>query len=89
MLRVNQDLLGMDLKGDLGLDSAGYQYGDAMLRATEEGLWIDYVFLNPKTGNQEYKHSWAVRRDGLLFGSGWYQILPAFPAKATDPSPGS
>ena len=75
---VNQGLLGMDLKGDLGVDSTGYRYGDVMLGATEEGHWVDYVFQNPETGTQEYKHSWVVSRDGLLFGSGWYQILPNF-----------
>ena len=75
---LNQDLLGMDLKGDLGVDSTGYRFGEVMLGATERGLWVDYVFLNPATGNQEYKHSWAVRKDGLLFGSGWYQVLPSF-----------
>ena len=75
---ANQDLLGMDLKGDMGVDSTGYRFGDVMLGATERGLWVDYVFLNPATGNQEYKHSWVVRRDGLLFGSGWYQVLPSF-----------
>ncbi len=68
--------LGRDLKGDLGVDSAGYRFGDVMLEAGEDGLWVDYLFLNPNTGNQEYKHSWVVRHDGLLFGSGWYQILP-------------
>lgn len=73
---ADQDLLGMDLKEDLGLDSAGYRFGDVMLEATEQGLWVDYIFLNPATGNQEYKHAWVVRRDGLLFGSGWYQVLP-------------
>ena len=56
--------------------------------ATEGGLWVDYVFPNPGTGNQECRHSWIVRRDGLLFGSGWYQVLPAFPGQAPDPSPG-
>ena len=59
---LNQDLLGMDLKGDLGVDSTGYRFGEVMLGATERGLWVDYVFLNPATGNQEYKHSWAVRK---------------------------
>ncbi len=78
---ANPDLLGMDLKGELGVDSAGYRFGDVMLGATEEGLWVDYLFLNPATGNQEYKHSWVVRHDGLLFGSGWYQILPTIAAQ--------
>ena len=75
---ANQALLGMDLKGELGVDSTGYRFGEVMAGATERGLWVDYVFLNPATGKQEYKHAWAVRRDGLLFGSGWYQVLPSF-----------
>ena len=81
---ANQDLLGMDLKGDLGVDSAGYRFGDVMLGATEQGLWVDYGFLNPATGNQEYKHAWVVRHNGLLFGSGWYQVLPSFPVKSAE-----
>ena len=83
----NPELLGMDLRGSLGLDSHGYQFGDVMVQATEQGLWVDYVFQNPNTGNQEYKHSWVVKRDGLLFGSGWYQVLPASPLAASKSDP--
>ena len=82
LANANQELLGMNLKGDLGIDSAGYRFGDVMLKATEQGLWVDYVFLNPATGNQEYKHAWVVRKDGLLFGSGWYQVLPVIPPQS-------
>ena len=72
----NPALLGQDLKGSLGVDQTGYRFGDAMLRATEEGLWVDYLFLNLATSHQEFKHSWVVRHDGLLIGSDWYQVLP-------------
>ena len=75
----NQNLLGQDLKGDL----AGYRFGEVMVGAGEQGLWVDYLFLNPATGNQEFKHSWVVRHDGLLFGSGWYQVLPSSPLDVT------
>ena len=78
---ADQDLIGMDLKEELGVDSTGYRFGDVMLGATEQGLWVDYIFLNPATGNQEYTHTWAVRRDGLLFASVWYQVLPTLPAE--------
>ena len=84
---ANPDLIGMDLKGDLGVDVTGYRFGDLMLSATEEGVWVDYLFQNLATGNQEYKHSWVVRRDGLLFGSGWYQILPTLPTAVTKAEP--
>lgn len=81
------ELIGQDLKGNLGVDQAGYRFGEVMLKATDEGLWIDYLFLNPRTGNQEYKHSWVIRHDGLLFGSGWYQVLPSSPLIATKADP--
>ena len=51
----------------------GYRFGDVMLGATEDGLWVDYVFFNPKTGKQDVKHSWVIKRDDLIFGSGWYE----------------
>ena len=84
---ANPDLIGMDLKGDLGVDVTGYRFGDLMLTATEEGLWVDYLFQNLATGNQEYKHSWVVKRDGLLFGSGWYQVMPSLAVAVTKAQP--
>ena len=45
--------------------------------ATEDGAWVSYTYLNPATGESESKHSWVVRYDGLLFGSGWYEPGPA------------
>ncbi len=83
----DQDLLGRDLKGDLGVDVAGYRFGEVMVGAGEQGLWVDYLFLNPNTGNQEFKHAWVVRHDGLLFGSGWYQVLPSSPLDVTRADP--
>ena len=29
--------------------------------------------MNPETGDDRQKHTWAVRHDGLLFASGWYE----------------
>ena len=84
---TNPAILGRNLKGDLGVDVTGYRFGDAMLAATEEGRWVDYVFENLTTGNQEFKHSWVVRRDGLIFGSGWYQVLPTSPLDAAKSDP--
>ncbi len=68
------DTIGEDLKGDVGTDINGYNFGSVMASATEQGRWISYTYLNPARGNvQEQKHSWVIRRDGLLFGSGWYE----------------
>ena len=74
----HSEWLGQELKGNLGVDVTGYRYGVAIMAATEDGHWVDYVFNNPATGNHEYKHSWVIKRDGLTFGSGWYQVLPGF-----------
>lgn len=70
---INQTLLGRGVKEGLGVDATGYRFGEVMLGATEDGLWVDYIFFNPKTGKQDVKHSWVVRHDGLIFGSGWYE----------------
>ena len=67
----NPEIRGRD--PSLRVDATGYFYGDDLLSATEEGKWVSYVFENPATGGQDSKHSWVVRRDGLLFGSGWYE----------------
>lgn len=37
-----------------------------------EGLWVDYVYENPATGNEESKRSWLVLHEGYVFGSGYY-----------------
>ena len=69
--------LGLDLKGWVGTDANGYEFGPEMLSATEEGKWVSYVYRNPEsggigTGDFELKNAWVMKRDGLLFGSGWY-----------------
>ncbi len=68
--------VGLSLIEDLGIDSTGYAFGPVMAAAGESGRWVSYVYLNPATGQEETKHSWVVRRHGLLFGSGWYEVTP-------------
>ena len=67
----NADIRGRDPA--LRVDSTGYFFGDEMLSAPEEGKWISYLAINPETGNEARKHTWMVRYDGLIFGSGWYE----------------
>ena len=57
----------------LRVDATGYFYGDDLRSATEAGHWVDYLLLNPESGENRQKHTWIVRHDGLLFGSGWYE----------------
>ena len=68
----NPDVRGRSLAGPLGTDITGYDYGRAMMATDENGRWVSYVFLNPETGEEQRKHSWVIRHDGLLFGTGWY-----------------
>ena len=78
--------LGLDLKGWVGTDANGYNFGPDMLSATEDGKWVSYVFRNPEsggigddhTGTLQLKNAWVVRHDGLLFASGWYIIADEF-----------
>ena len=57
----------------LRVDATGYFYGDDLMGATEAGRWVDYVLVNPETGDDRQKHPWAVRHEGLIFASGWYE----------------
>ena len=74
LAHINQDVVGGSVHADLGVDADGYRYGLVLLEATHEGMWVDYVYLNPNTGFRELKHSWVVRHEGLIFGSGWYEL---------------
>ena len=72
--------LGLDVRGWVGIDANGYNFGPDMLSATGEGKWVSYVFRNPEsgslgsdhTGALQLKNAWVVKHDGLLFASGWY-----------------
>ena len=82
------DRLGLDVKGWVGTDANGYEFGPEMLSATEDGKWVSYVYRNPGNGgvaagvgNLELKNVWVERRDGLLFASGWYIDADEFTKK--------
>jgi len=56
------------------IDVRGHHYGAEFAAVPEgEGRWVSYWIHNPATGQEAQKHSWVVRVDGLLFGSGWYE----------------
>ena len=63
-------LVGTDVKDIVGSD--GYELGKEIATATEAGHWIHYLWPNPVSGEEEPKHSWVIRHDGLIFGSGYY-----------------
>ena len=63
-------LLGTDIKDVRGSD--GYALGNELAKATEEGVWVEYLWPHPVTLKEVPKVSYAVRRDGMLFASGYY-----------------
>lgn len=65
--------IGMDIKGSLGLDGASVRAEIA--KATGTGLWIEYLWPNPESGEVELKRTWAIRHDGYLFGAGYYESM--------------
>ena len=62
-------------------DPTGYRSGEAISKTTEQGQWFTYIAPNYETGQQTRKHAWAIRHDGLIFGSGWYETDSAEPAE--------
>lgn len=70
---VRQDFIGTDLKDVVGSD--GYELGIEIAKATGTGLWIDYLWPNPASGNEEQKRTWAIRHEGYLFGTGYYEPI--------------
>ena len=75
-------LIGTDIKDVVGSD--GYRLGDELAKATEEGVWVEYLWPHPVTLKEVPKVSYAVRRDGMLFASGYYVPIedPAAHTKA-------
>ena len=63
--------LGLDLKGWVGTDANGYNFGPDMLSATEDGKWVSYVYRNPESstlgsdhnGTLQLKNAWVVRHE--------------------------
>ena len=68
-------LIGSNLK-DIGAQSRLRHIGEEMAAATEEGSWISYVFPNIRSSETLYAHTWAIRYDGLLFMSRYYDDQP-------------
>ena len=79
--RVGNNLL---TDADYGTDVRGYRFGPDLVGASADGEWISYYRLHPETGREQPKHSWVVRYDGLVFGSGWYERPAASAAPAPD-----
>ena len=79
-------LIGTDIKDVVGSD--GQELGKEIAQATEDGIWVEYLWPNPVTRAEERKTTWAIRHDGLIFASGYYTAgdeAVATPWKDADP----
>ena len=55
------------------------KYWEEMTAATEQGIWVSFVFPNTRSSETLYAHTWAIRHDGLLFTSRYYDDRPDVP----------
>ena len=74
---VRPDLLGTDVNDLVAED--GNRFGSALAAADPDGLWVDYDWVDPATGEMAAKHSWAVEHNGLVFGAGWFETAEVPP----------
>ena len=54
-------------------DGSGKLFGDEILAATTEGIWVDYVWRNHFNRKWEHKSSLAKRVDDYTFVCGYYK----------------
>ncbi|MXY78539.1 MAG: hypothetical protein F4Y94_02320, partial [Chloroflexi bacterium] len=67
-------LIGTDIKDVVGSD--GQELGKEIALATEDGIWVEYLWPHPVTRREQQKVTWAIRHDGLIFASGYYAGAP-------------
>ena len=63
-------LIGTDIKDVVGSD--GQELGEEIAQATEDGIWVEYLWPHPVSRKEQQKVTWAIRHDGLIFASGYY-----------------
>ena len=54
------------------VDSGGFNVGEAMLKAPEDGYWFQRRFATPETSGEVQMNIWAIRHDGLVFSSAYF-----------------
>jgi signal transduction histidine kinase len=54
-------------------DIDGKRFALDFMKATPEGIWVDYRWMNPVTKSVEQKTSFVKKADGYVFGAGAYK----------------
>ena len=75
---LTPQLLGTDLT-EISRARRDRNVGEELAAATEDGIWVSSIFPNARTSELLYAHTWAVRYDGLLFMSRYYDDQPDVP----------
>ena len=65
-------LIGTDIKDVVGSD--GQELGKEIAQATEDGIWVEYLWPYPVTLADAPKVAFAKRHDGYIFASGYYPL---------------
>ena len=65
-----RNLIGTDIKTVTSTDNP--DLGEDIAAATEEGIWVDYLWPHPITLQDAPKVAYAKQYDGLIFASGYY-----------------
>ncbi len=80
-------LLGTNVN-DL-LDPEGFNVGQALLAAPENGYWFEMAFFSSQEAGFTRLNVWAVLHDGLIFASGYFTGVSGEPTPTPTPSPTS
>ena len=75
------ELLGINIINLQASDDPELGQKIAALQEDEE-LWISHMWQNPESGQDERKHTYVTRFQGIIFGSGYYGDAPP---PSTDP----
>ncbi len=68
------DSIGMDIKDVMVFNESSL--GAEIAKATEKGLWNEFLLPNQALGKFVQFTVWSIRHDGYLFGAGYYMPLP-------------
>lgn len=69
---ANESLVGQPAADFFDVDGKafGKEISDV---ASADGVWVDYMWVDPVSEETEPKSSWVVRHDGYIFGVGIYK----------------
>ena len=97
---ANEMVLAHGLRPDLSgtnvtnlLDPEGFNIGEALLAAPENGYWFQIAFFSSLEAGFSRINVWAVRHNGLVFASGYFAgvLVPPTPTPVppitTTPAP--